>query len=200
MKRYAAMARNPKGDLVNIAFDNRTFQHKHSAKHFAEQMSLVVIPEIEIVEVDEITDTERLDWMIEKLGRIYWYPLEPNTEPSAQVRCLGGKDSGYFSTAREAIEGVHMIYRDFDHYWREGDHPWSSCSYDIAQEEYKRFEHTINASRDEYKQMYVELSTKVAKNKSELVDALFQYMELHKKEDAPSFFRWWSNQIKEESK
>ncbi len=64
MKRYAAMAKNPKGDLVNIAFDNRTFQHKHSAKHFAEQMSDVVMPEIVIVEVDEITDTERLEWLI----------------------------------------------------------------------------------------------------------------------------------------
>lgn len=89
------------------------------------------------------------------------------------------------------------IYRDFDHYWSEGDHPWSSASRDIAREEWDRFEPTINATRDDYKKMYVELCIRKANEKSELIDALFQYIETFTIKDSPKFFRWWSDQMKE---
>lgn len=90
---------------------------------------------------------------------------------------------------------MSKIYRDFDHYWTEGDHPWSSASRDIAEEEWKRFEPTILATRDDYKQMYIELCNDETEKTLDIVTKLFQYMELYKKDDAPKFFRWWSDQI-----
>lgn len=91
-----------------------------------------------------------------------------------------------------------MIYRDFDHYWKKGNHGWSSVSYDLAKEEWDRFEHTINASRDEYKEMYITLCKEIQNNKSELTENLFQYLEIYKKDDAPKFFKWWSDKINKE--
>lgn len=96
---------------------------------------------------------------------------------------------------------MKKIYRDFDHYWTQGDHGWSSASLDIAKEEWDRFEPTITASRDDYKQMYVELCKEVADGRSMYLEALREYIELYKKDDAPKFPRWWSNKmrIKDES-
>jgi len=87
------------------------------------------------------------------------------------------------------------IFRDFDHYWQEGDHGWSSASMDLTKAEWDRFEPTIKASRDDYKQMYVELCKKEVEARFELVDALFQYIERFTKDGSPNFFRWWSNQV-----
>lgn len=93
-----------------------------------------------------------------------------------------------------------MIYRDFNHYWTEGDHGWSSASKDLAEEEWKRFEPTITASRDDYKNAYNELCIKKAKQKCDIVDHLLKYIEIFSKEGSPKFFRWWLDQVNNNEK
>jgi len=90
---------------------------------------------------------------------------------------------------------MKKIYLDFDDYWKNGDHPWTSASIDIAREEWNRFEPTINASRDDYKKMYVELANEMVNQRCEHIDKLYKYIELFSKEGAPSFHRWWSQQL-----
>ncbi len=88
-----------------------------------------------------------------------------------------------------------QIYRDFDHWWREGNHGWTSASYEIAQATWEDFEPTITASRDEYKEMYVQLAIQVAKDRAEYSDAMREYMDLFTKEGSPKFARWWLDQM-----
>lgn len=90
---------------------------------------------------------------------------------------------------------MSKIYRDFDHYWTEGDHPWSSASYDIAKEEWERFAPTIHASLDDYKEMYIELCNEQANAKSDLITAMMEYIDIFVPENAPNFFKWWTDQV-----
>jgi len=90
------------------------------------------------------------------------------------------------------------IYRDFDDYWQNGDHGWSSASIDIAKEEWERFAPTINASRDDYKNLYLSLCKEIADRNCMHVDALYKYISLFTKEDAPTFPRWWSKEFMKE--
>lgn len=91
------------------------------------------------------------------------------------------------------------IYRDFNHWWCEGDHGYSSASRDHVKTIWDDLEPTILASRDEYKETYVEMMKEVAKGRSEHLDALLEYIELFKKDDAPKFYRWWIDQVLKKS-
>jgi len=49
-----------------------------------------------------------------------------------------------------------MLYKDFNDYWRNGQHGCSSCSRDVAEETWKDLEETIMASRGDWEQLLVE--------------------------------------------
>jgi DnaJ-domain-containing protein 1 len=87
-----------------------------------------------------------------------------------------------------------QIYRDFDHYWAEGNHGFSSMSKDLARETWEDFETTINATKDDYKKAYVELMNEKAQWQSDLVNAMLTYIKLYAKEDAPKFWKWYLDQ------
>jgi len=93
-----------------------------------------------------------------------------------------------------------QIYRDWDHYWQEGNHGFSSYSRDIAEETWKDFETTITASRDDYKNAYVELMNEEVKRLCDLTDALLDYIDNYSKDGAPKFFKWWSDRMMKELK
>lgn len=87
------------------------------------------------------------------------------------------------------------IYRDFDHWWQQGKHPWSSASYEIAKKIWDDLEPTIQASRDDYKDSFVALAKEVAEDRSIHVQMLLRYIEEFVPKDAPKFGYWWSKQI-----
>lgn len=88
------------------------------------------------------------------------------------------------------------IYRDFNHWFSQSHaHGMSSCSRDYVKGIWDELEPTIKASQDDYKQYYLELAKEVADNRSEMVDAMLEYIKEHKQEGQPSFFRWWYNRI-----
>lgn len=84
-----------------------------------------------------------------------------------------------------------MIYRDFDHWWREGKHGWSSASREYAIEIWNDLEETINASRDDYKNAMVDATIEQLKFRVEAFDAALKYIEQYSKPDAPKFWRWF---------
>lgn len=90
---------------------------------------------------------------------------------------------------------IKTIFRDFDHFWQEGHHGWTSASRNIAKAQWDLFEPTILASRDEYKNAYVALMNEKAEDNSDYITALLDYIDLFKKEDAPKFFKWWSSRV-----
>jgi hypothetical protein len=45
------------------------------------------------------------------------------------------------------------IYKDFNDWWANGNHGWSSASIDYAKEIWADLEPTINASRDDYENL-----------------------------------------------
>lgn len=83
------------------------------------------------------------------------------------------------------------IYRDFQDYWRSGKHGYSSASKDEAIAIWEDLESTINASRDDYKNSFLQLMQENASLKSEITDALLKYVELYSSQDAPKFWRWY---------
>lgn len=88
-----------------------------------------------------------------------------------------------------------MIFRDFNHWWSKNKTTgFTSASRDWAKEIWNELEPTILASRDDYKNAYVELMNEVANTQSELVSAMLAYIKENKKEDAPTFWRWWLDQ------
>lgn len=87
-----------------------------------------------------------------------------------------------------------QIYRNFDHYWSEGNHGFSSFSKDLARETWEDFETTINATRDDYKKAYIELMNEKANTQSDLVNAMLTYVKLHCVEGAPKFWKWYLEQ------
>lgn len=86
------------------------------------------------------------------------------------------------------------IYRDFNDWWANGKHGWSSVSIDIARETWDDFAPTIEASRDEYKNAFIELMKQQANNKSVMLHHMLEYIQKFKKDDAPNFMKWWSDQ------
>ena len=83
------------------------------------------------------------------------------------------------------------IYRDFDNWWAEGKHEFSSASYDWAKELWDDLEPTITASRDDYKNSYIQLMKEQVKRRTDLTDALLKYIEIHKNPEEQGFWRWW---------
>jgi hypothetical protein len=91
------------------------------------------------------------------------------------------------------------VYRNWDHYWSNGNHGFSSASKDYAKEIWDDFQPTIEASLDDYKRAYIKLTEEQLKFRSELTDALLDYIELYKKEDAPKFWKWFLEQSRKET-
>ena len=88
------------------------------------------------------------------------------------------------------------IYRDFNHWFSQSHaHGMSSFSRDYVKAIWDELEPTIKASQDDYKQYYLELAKEVADDRSEMVDAMLEYIKEHKHAGQPSFFRWWCNRI-----
>ena len=91
------------------------------------------------------------------------------------------------------------IYRDFNHWWREGNHGYSSASREDAEEIWKDLEPTILASRDDYKNAFVELMNEHNKRRADLTDALLEYIEKFMPPTAPGFWRWYlDSEVKRE--
>jgi len=87
---------------------------------------------------------------------------------------------------------MKKIYRDFDHWWSESEaHGMSSGSRDWMKDIWDDIYPTIEASRDDYKQAYVELMREKAKRRCEVTDALLDYIEEHKTGGQKGFWRWW---------
>ena len=61
MKKYILTAINNSGDKKNIFKDGRSFKNKNTARNIAEQMSVVIEPEIliEEIESDDIVDLNK---------------------------------------------------------------------------------------------------------------------------------------------
>ena len=88
-----------------------------------------------------------------------------------------------------------MIYRNWEHYWAEGNHGFTSSSRDLAKETWDDFEETLLASQDDYKKAYIQLCEDQAKTSSEMQDAMIEYIKIHIKDGSPGFWRWWSNSL-----
>ena len=88
-----------------------------------------------------------------------------------------------------------MIFRDWEHFWREGNHGYSSASREDAKELWDLFEPTINATKDDYKKAYLQLCKEKMEVKSEMQDAMLSYIEKFAKPGSPTFWRWWLDQI-----
>ena len=93
-----------------------------------------------------------------------------------------------------------VIYRDFNHWWSRGKHGFSSASRDLVQDIWNDLEPTILASRDDYKNAYVQLMKEHTERKKDVIDAALKYIELHSKEDAPKFWRWYMDEAMKDFK
>ena len=95
-----------------------------------------------------------------------------------------------------------IIYRDYDHWWQIGNHGCTSSDFSRkwTKEIWDDFETTINASRDDYKQMYVDLCKEIAEHQLDYVIAMREYMDLFTKEGSPKFGRWWMDKINAKNK
>jgi len=88
------------------------------------------------------------------------------------------------------------IYRDFNHWFSESHaHGMSSASRDWLEEIWNEILPTIEASRDDYKNSYIQLMKDEVENRSEVVDALHAYIDAHKRPGDPRFARWWLDQM-----
>lgn len=83
------------------------------------------------------------------------------------------------------------IYRNWEHYWREGVHGFSSASREEAKAIWDDIEPTIMASRDDYKNTFVQLMTEYTERRKDITDALLEYIDKFSKDRAPKFFRWY---------
>jgi len=90
------------------------------------------------------------------------------------------------------------IYRDWDHWWSEGRHGFTSYSRDLVKKIWEDLEPTVMASRDDYKHAFVKLMNQEIEFKKDLTDGLLRYIELYAKEDAPGFWRWYCAQLDSE--
>lgn len=87
---------------------------------------------------------------------------------------------------------MKKIYRDFNHWWSNSEaHGMSSASKDWMKEIWDDILPTIEATRDDYKNSYIELMKNQIERKTDIQDALLKYIELYKKEDSPLFWRWF---------
>lgn len=84
-----------------------------------------------------------------------------------------------------------MIYRDFNHWWSEGKHGYTSASREYAKEIWDDLEETMKASADDAKLAYLALATERAEDRSKLVNALFDYIKAHAQPGQPKFWRWY---------
>lgn len=91
----------------------------------------------------------------------------------------------------ELILMKKTIYRDFNHWWQEGNHGWTSASIDFAREIWDDLEPTILASRDEYKDVMVETLKTEMGWRIEMLSIALEYIEKYKQEDAPKFFKFY---------
>lgn len=82
------------------------------------------------------------------------------------------------------------VYRDFDHWWREGNHGWTSASREYAIEIWADLEPTFNASLDDYKKAYIRLTNEQLEFRSDLQTAMLDYIKEFARPDAPKFWRW----------
>lgn len=84
-----------------------------------------------------------------------------------------------------------MIYRDFNHWFSTSEaHGFSSASREYAQAIWDDLRPTMEASLDDYKRAYLELSNERARGRSELVDKLFKYIEEYRQSEQPTFWKW----------
>jgi hypothetical protein len=84
------------------------------------------------------------------------------------------------------------IYRNFKHWWSTSKaHGMSSFSRDWMKQIWDDIFPTIEASQDDYKKAYIILMEEEKQRKSEIMDSLFKYIDINKKEDAPTFWRWY---------
>lgn len=91
-----------------------------------------------------------------------------------------------------------MIYRDWEHYWREGKHGYSSAGREDAKQIWDDLAPTIEASRDDYKNAFVKMANEMNERRSEVLDHALKYIEQFAKPDAPKFWRWYLDSIRDE--
>lgn len=87
-------------------------------------------------------------------------------------------------------EREKKIYRDWKHYWQEGNHGCTSAYQEFAKETWDDFEPTFNASMDDYKLAYIKLTNEQLEFRSDLVTAMLDYIKEFARPDAPKFWRW----------
>lgn len=93
-----------------------------------------------------------------------------------------------------------MIYRNFEHWWSEGKHGYSSASKEDAEAIWEDLAPTLIASLDDRKRAYLVLAQEQAEKRSELVTAMLDYIEAHQKRGQPTFWSWWMDQKIERKK
>jgi len=84
------------------------------------------------------------------------------------------------------------IYRNFNHWWTTSEaHGMTSVSRDWIKDIWDDIEPTIRASRDDYKQAYINMMNQRAKRNLDIIDAMLEYIEEHKQVGQKGFWRWW---------
>jgi hypothetical protein len=84
------------------------------------------------------------------------------------------------------------IYKDFNDWWANGNHGWSSASIDYAKEIWADLEPTINASRDDYENLML---TEIKQMHDRYIENLrdsYAYIKEHNVEEKTGvkFFKW----------
>lgn len=88
-----------------------------------------------------------------------------------------------------------MIYRDFNHWFSASEvHGFSSASREFARELWEDLRPTMEASLNDHKKAFLELSKEKAAQRSELTTALLDYVDVHKTDNQPTFWKWWLDQ------
>lgn len=84
------------------------------------------------------------------------------------------------------------VYLDFNDWWRHGKHGYSSASYEDAKEIWDDLEPTIQASRDDYKNAFVQMTNEYMARRKDVLDVIFEYIDQFvDKNVAPKFWRWY---------
>lgn len=87
------------------------------------------------------------------------------------------------------------IYLDFNDWWSNGNHGWSSTGKEDAKEIWDDLEPTINAKRDDYENTFIALCNEMKAWRPQVTKALLDYVEKFKKDDAPKFWAWYYDQV-----
>lgn len=88
------------------------------------------------------------------------------------------------------------LYRDFDDWWTNGQHGFSSASRDIAESLWADLEPTVLAGRGDWENLLIEESRKDREHLINWLRGFSEYLETFKLEEVAGigFYRWFADQ------